>query len=335
MIYYNKIISQFPWIIASKQKCILSPDSDGFLCGLLMTKILNWEVVGYYDGKVMALKDGYNYTDCIFLDMDINRTNVKSVGHHMVKYNKRLIIPNFNYKNCIQPNNIRDFDGKENFQSKYPFGTIHLLYGILQTGNFVDTIPDEGLIPLLFVDGVFNNLLGYPENCLNWIDYLGIHNEEHILHKLYFHENHNLYDIMTGLNDFFKIRDEYNAKGFYDGNNFIERKSSRTGHQLKISNTSGEKINLQKTQQNIFKVYDKEKNRVIGFISKMGAYIDLGYNEEKWCWDNLRIKIFKKGILGGGSKYGNLNNVTYTSLMQKNPFSLAMTSGNQIEYTLI
>lgn len=30
----------------------------------------------------------------------------------------------------------------------------------------------------------------------------------------------------------------------------------------------------------------------------------------------------------------NLNNKNYTALFDKNPFSLAMTAGNRIEYTL-
>ncbi len=56
-IDYNKIIEDNPWIAKRNQKCILSPDSDGLLCGLLMSHYLDWEIVGYYDGKVCVLKD--------------------------------------------------------------------------------------------------------------------------------------------------------------------------------------------------------------------------------------------------------------------------------------
>ena len=30
-------------------------DSDGFLCALLVTNVLDWEVAGFYDGKVVNL----------------------------------------------------------------------------------------------------------------------------------------------------------------------------------------------------------------------------------------------------------------------------------------
>jgi len=56
-----------------------------------MSNILNWNIVGFYDGKVLTLKKGESVKDCIFLDMEIFRNYVKSLGHHMVLYNKRQI----------------------------------------------------------------------------------------------------------------------------------------------------------------------------------------------------------------------------------------------------
>ena len=54
-INYKKIISDYPWIIEKRQKYILSPDSDGFLCGLLVTNYLDGEIVGFYDGKICQM----------------------------------------------------------------------------------------------------------------------------------------------------------------------------------------------------------------------------------------------------------------------------------------
>ncbi|WP_181180242.1 hypothetical protein [Candidatus Thermokryptus mobilis] len=34
----------------NKNKVIISPDVDGFLCGLLVSYYLDWEIVGFYDG---------------------------------------------------------------------------------------------------------------------------------------------------------------------------------------------------------------------------------------------------------------------------------------------
>ena len=35
-IDYDKIIEKYPWIIEKNHNCILSPDSDGLLCGLFI-----------------------------------------------------------------------------------------------------------------------------------------------------------------------------------------------------------------------------------------------------------------------------------------------------------
>lgn len=182
-IDYAALIAQYPWTKEKNRKCILSPDSDGFLCGLLVTNFLGWEVAGFYDGKILIVKDGVDYHDCVFLDMEINRSDIGSIGNHLIDYNLNIEVENYNFDQCVQPNMLRGFDGKNAFQKKYPFGAIHLLMGILQEGGFISELPDSAVSPLLFADGVGNNLFGYPENCLDWIDYLKINDESHILHK--------------------------------------------------------------------------------------------------------------------------------------------------------
>jgi len=54
-IDYSAIIDKYPWIVKRNQKYILSPDSDGFLCALLLTNYLDSQVVGFYDGKVALI----------------------------------------------------------------------------------------------------------------------------------------------------------------------------------------------------------------------------------------------------------------------------------------
>ena len=53
-IKYETLLKKHPWIVKKNAKCILSPDSDGLLCGLFMSHHLNWEVVGFYDGKILS-----------------------------------------------------------------------------------------------------------------------------------------------------------------------------------------------------------------------------------------------------------------------------------------
>ena len=172
VIDYAALITRYSWVNARDRYCILSPDSDGFLSGLLVTNFLNWEVAGFYDGKILISKRGVDFNECVFLDMEINRPGVGSIGNHLIEYNRNLVINNRNFDACLQPNMLRGFDGKNAFQRKYPFGTIHLLLSILQCAGVINDIQDDAISPLLFADGVGNNLFGYPENCLDWINYL-------------------------------------------------------------------------------------------------------------------------------------------------------------------
>ena len=94
IIDYSAISKKFPWIVERDRKCIIGPDTDGILCGLFMSAFFNWEVVGYYDGKDLALRKKIKPSDCVFLDMEIFRKNCKSIGQHMVLYNKNSVPTN-------------------------------------------------------------------------------------------------------------------------------------------------------------------------------------------------------------------------------------------------
>jgi len=202
-IIYSNIIAKYPWIVAENQMCILSPDCDGFLCGLLMSAIFNWKIVGYYDGKIMTLKKDVNVKDCIFLDMEIFRDYIRSLGQHMLLWNKKNIPSNWNnFCNCISPNNIRKYDGKNNFSSKYPLGTIHLLLGIVAHKKKIK-ISKEAICPLLYVDGTFKNLFNYPENCLSWLDFLCAEDIDSPLQTVFFNDHYTTSSLMIALRDFF------------------------------------------------------------------------------------------------------------------------------------
>ena len=56
---YSAVIKKFPWLVQGDQNCVLSPDSDGLLCGLFVSHYLNWKIRGFYDGKIMVLEKGF------------------------------------------------------------------------------------------------------------------------------------------------------------------------------------------------------------------------------------------------------------------------------------
>lgn len=335
-INYAAVTADHPWVAERNRKCILSPDSDGFLCGLAMTNLLDWEVVGFYDGKVLITTAGINYRDCVFLDIEINRPGVGSIGNHLVEYNRNVSINNHNFDGCIQPNILRGFDGKSAFQRKYPFGAIHLLLGILQENGTINDLPESAVSPLLFADGVGNNLFGYPENCLDWIDYLKINQETHILHKFLCENDINFYRIMHYLKEFFLMRDKYNARGYFNGTEFVEGgNNKRTGHKIKITNGQGVPINLVPNGA-FFDIHEIEAQRVRGFIQEVADMMNWQYHPERWHWGNFEVTAMQKSMLSGESKIptSRLNNRTYIELFTRNPFSLAMTASNRIEYTI-
>lgn len=207
-IDYEDLRTRYPWIIAGDQNCILSPDSDGLLCGLLMTSHLNWKVRGFYDGKILVIEEGFHASDCVFLDMEIFRGEVRSVGQHMLLYNRNQVPSNWhNFANCFAPNNLRTFDAAHDFALKYPFGTIHLLIPILDSVQRID-IPTSAITPLLFTDGTWMNLLQYTENSLNWIHFLRADESENPLYKVFLNEHYSLHALMVAMDDFLRKRDQ-------------------------------------------------------------------------------------------------------------------------------
>ena len=84
-INYKELLQRHPWIITKDKTCLLSPDSDGLLCGLVMSNLLNWEIGGFYDSKALIIKNGVDHNQCAFLDIEINRKGVPSIGNHLVE----------------------------------------------------------------------------------------------------------------------------------------------------------------------------------------------------------------------------------------------------------
>jgi len=116
LIDYEAIVKNYPWIIQEKMNCILSPDSDGLLCGLLMGHVFDWSVKGFYDGNILVVEKGVDIQRCVFLDMEILRQGICSVGHHMLLYNKRNVPAQLDApENCISINTIRKYDAQHDF----------------------------------------------------------------------------------------------------------------------------------------------------------------------------------------------------------------------------
>lgn len=323
---YQLLIENHPWITKRDMNCILSPDSDGFLCGLFMSNFLGWNIIGFYDGKVMLLKDGFKATDdnVCFLDMEIYRPNVRSIGHHMVSYNNRIRPENWevNYQHCIQPNNIRNYDGKNNFRLKYPLATIHLLLGILGSQQQIE-IPVSAIAPLFFTDGVFQVLYSYPENVLNWLNFLGINDMNSPLRKVFMHEHFSVFEQIKVMDDFFRKRDGISVKT----DNGDER-----GDRLRISTKKGEVCNITLNGKGTYSINVHAQERICRFLTLLSTTTTWNFDIEKWFFNDMQLSTFSKSDFQ--SRDWKLTNVNFQQMMHLNPMSWAMTSGLNIEFTL-
>lgn len=319
---YDALISKFPWIVESGHECILSPDSDGLLCGLLMTKYMDWNVVGFYDDKVALINKESLTKNPIFLDGEIFRHGIRSMGHHMVLLNKNRKPEGFDqgFANCIQPNLLRGYD-KNLFRLKYPLATIHMLVSILAYHKLnLIKIPVEAVPALFFTDGLFQVLFTYPENVLNWLRYLRIDEPWNPLKDIFENEKYSVFTLMKEMHAFFRARDEISIP-------------NERGDRLRLSSKDGEPKNIEDIETGSCHINENAVERICRFMSLIGNLTGWPYTPEKWqCWKNLQFFKFKKGSFSSDHKTLTIKN--FDNFVKQNPLSWAQTSGQDIEYTL-
>ena len=310
-IDYGSLIARFPWVIEREQNCILSPDSDGLLCGLLMSHYLGWHVRGFYDGKVLAIENGVSAQDCVFLDMEIYRTNIRSVGQHMVLYDKNDLPSNWNnFNNCIAANNLRNYDFKNDFKLKYPLGTVHILLSILGQNHHI-TIPKSAVSPLLYTDGTFKNQFNYPENCLSWLDFLRAGQPNNPLQKIFLDRHYSTYELMVELKNLFS---KINVIGG----------GKRGGDKIKISDSKGNVVNIDSTSHCLKQPTITQVENFIGMLAVKTGWM---FTPAHWSWGPYQTFRFRKGSVKPGK-------ARYNALLAQSPISLAIISRNSIEYTM-
>lgn len=325
-INLEDIYEKYPWIFRENLDCIISPDSDGLLCGLLMNNLLNWKIKGFYDGKVLLKEKDCNIKDCVFLDIEIFNKEIKSIGNHCVIPHMKIYeeLGNDSLKNCISPGLLRGLDGSKFFRLKYPLGTIHLLLSILFPKKTIN-LPDKSISSLLFADGLFNVLFSYPENVLTWFDYLDFENLEHPMHKFIYSSNRSnnsffLADIMKVMREYFIKRDEF-------GEGIIGR-----GDQLKLTDKFGKLQEHISSAGGYYKIREDVKDKIEGFIKMNATTCNFKYNAGDWSWENFECTFFKKQIIGGkGNKY---NQSLIREVFSKNLISGAQTATRTYQYSV-
>lgn len=322
---FEKLLQHYPWINDRDRYCVLSPDSDGLLCGLFMARFRGWKIVGFYDDKIGIINHSYLDKDLIFLDGEIFRKSIKSVGHHMLKLNKKQKVDLSGFNNCIQPNLMRNYDGKNDFRLKYPLATIHLLISIIayadkKAGIQEITFDENAIAPLFFTDGVFNVLFSYPENVLHWLSYLRIHEDWNPLKNVFENEFFSVFRTMQLMHDFFKQRDELTL-------------GQERGDRLKISSKNGDPYNIEQDNGELVKINENAVVRIKKFMLLMTQKMSWQFQEQDWlCWHDLKYYKFTKDDFKG--RGWTLTNAHFEEFLALKPLSWAMTSSLNIEFTL-
>ncbi len=271
------IHKNYKWLFQDKQDCIISPDCDGLLCGLLMSNILKWRIRGFYDGKVIVHDDRVKEESCVFLDMEIFRKNYRSVGQHMLLYNKNCIPEKWTaFHNCFAINNLRQYDKLHDFGFKYPFGTIHFLLVLF---NKQLTVGRDAIEPLLFADGTYHNLFRYTENSLNWLHYLGADQKSSPLYELFMRRKYTLTELMSRMNDFWRVRDSISVRG-------------QRGDRVAITERggSGSPINMNKVGK-VFQFDVEAKQRAMTFLQLLADKTGWVYDDSMWSWSNWKMRL--------------------------------------------
>lgn len=174
---FEEWLKSFPWLHERDLPCIVSADLDGIACGLLQQHVLNWSVVGTYDGVTLCLArqpSEINWTKVVFLDVEILRPSIRSVGNHLFALDaedaKRLAR---DLPNCANPNLWREMNIRATFQSKYPFGTLPLLLASQSIRSEKFEVSQAWMALALHTDSAFTNAATYQQNALNWLNLMG------------------------------------------------------------------------------------------------------------------------------------------------------------------
>ena len=143
----KSILQQHPWLESRGLPCVLGDDLDSIISGVLMHHLFEWKVVGFYEKyhRVWYLSDltPKSLCDAVWLDLDISRRYIKSIGHHVLMERSGDHLPC--HVSSVNPNLIRGVTGQPGrgsasshgagcllcdglrFPHKYPLGTIHFL----------------------------------------------------------------------------------------------------------------------------------------------------------------------------------------------------------------
>jgi len=189
---YGVLRTEFAGLFEKNRPCVISGDIDGVLSAVLMGHTLGWPVVGVYTlndlwvlrshlpSESKDAEPALEATNMVFLDHDVYRSRIGSIGHHLLQWSPETPIPlHTQGRASLNPNLLRGITKKE-FGRKYPFGTFHFLLACSSAWGLLKGFTPDDLVTalLLHIDSSFINAMNYQDNALDWLNWLG-GSEEH------------------------------------------------------------------------------------------------------------------------------------------------------------
>lgn len=297
------VIHKYPWIGRKDQKMIAGTDFDGIFSAMFLNEVKNYELIGFYDFETIWIENTANLNDiknAIWVDLDIYHEDIKSIGHHILKFRSDDKI--LGHQQSLNPNLIREIY-HNNFNRKYPYGTIHFLISLF------DYIPKDDILNKLLLwhpNSSLMNAQKYRPNTEEWLrNFLKI-------------------DLMI------KTFNDVVTKEFEEKmKDMIYEKIEKTGFGKGRGQISSMNLGLrgyQCTFKNPMKSLTKIDNLVME-ISKITGWkkmnIPSGYRK-------IEGEIEKTTYTAIRDKYGCLDDF----LNKKNVFSYTIPYRNQIKYTI-
>lgn len=149
------VLARFPWMNRRDQRMVVGTDLDALVSSVLAHHVLGWEIAGFYDLTSIHRSADVGTTrelaDAVWLDLDISRPSVRSVGHHILQMDDGPLDAHIQ---TLNPNLLRGVTVQD-YGRKYPLATLHLL---LWLWNVDPPADDPRALPLLWLpDSSFIN----------------------------------------------------------------------------------------------------------------------------------------------------------------------------------
>lgn len=129
---------------------------DGFLCAELLNRYNDSKIVGTYDKNILCISDGVSVDECLFVDCDMNRDNLVSIGNHMRRIGDSMSDKSFN------PN---VHYGITTYTDKFPYATVFLVADAIEIQT-----SEQDHIRMAYADSTLKNMESYASNMRVWSD---------------------------------------------------------------------------------------------------------------------------------------------------------------------